>query len=151
MSVYGGDRLLRLTARKPLTARRAGQIIGLFTVAVTLISGVLMWVFDHKEYPSLGVALWWAVQTVTTIGYGDVTPAEPVGRVIAVFVMLSGIGFLTVVTASITAVFIESARRRVGEQSGHGIEAKLEHLDDRLRRIEALLEGRHGGSPPPPG
>ncbi len=143
MSVQGpSERLLRLTARRPLTARRAGQIIALFTIAVTLASGVLMWLLDNEEFPNLGLALWWAVQTVTTVGYGDITPHEPVGRVIATFVMLSGIGFLTVITASITAVFIESARRRLDR--GAEIGPELAHLDQRLARIEALLEQRPG-------
>jgi voltage-gated potassium channel len=141
-----GERIISIAARKPLTARRAGQIIALFTVAVTLLSGVAMWLFDNDEYPNLGVAMWWAIQTVTTIGYGDVTPEEPIGRIIAAVVMLSGIGFLTVVTASITAVFIESARRRLTEEASPG-QVTLAHLEERLGRIEAMLaEHRPTGS-----
>jgi voltage-gated potassium channel len=82
------------------------------------------------------------VQTVTTVGYGDVTPEKTIGRIIAVVVMLSGIGFLTVVTASITAVFIETARRRLSEETGRGVDITMEHIDERLRRIEQLLAER---------
>jgi voltage-gated potassium channel len=96
-----------------MTARRAGLLIATVTVVVTIVSGVLMWVLDHDEFPNVWLGLWWAVQTVTTVGYGDVTPENPIGRAIAAIVMLSGIGFLTVVTAAITAVFVESARRKI--------------------------------------
>lgn len=126
----------RLT-RKTMTARRAGLLIATVTVLVTIAAGVLMWALDHKEFPNVWLGLWWAVQTVTTVGYGDVTPENVKGRVLAALVMLTGIGFLTVVTASITAVFVESARRRFyadterAEQDRHG------EIIERLERIEA--------------
>jgi voltage-gated potassium channel len=126
----------RLT-RKTMTARRAGLLIATVTVMVTIAAGVLMWALDHKEFPNVWLGLWWAVQTVTTVGYGDVTPENVKGRVLAALVMLTGIGFLTVVTASITAVFVESARRRFyadtekAEQDRHG------EIIERLERIEA--------------
>ena len=60
-----------------------------------------------------GWGLWWAVQTVTTVGYGDTVPQTLAGRALATLVMLTGIGFISVVTAAITAAFIESARRRL--------------------------------------
>ena len=72
---------------------------------------------DHQEYPTIGKGLWFALQTVTTVGYGDVTPKQPVGRFIAAVVMLSGIGFLAVVTAAVTATLVESSRRRFAAQS----------------------------------
>ena len=128
----------RLT-RKQMTARRAGMLIATVTVMVTIASGVLMWALDHEEFPNVWLAFWWAVQTVTTVGYGDVTPQNVIGRVIATIVMLTGIGFLTVVTASITAVFVESARRRFyadterAEQKRHSeIMERLEHIESRL-------------------
>lgn len=127
---------------KPLTARRAGRAIAVVTIATTLLSGVAMWLVDRDEFPNIWLGLWWAVQTVTTVGYGDVTPTHPGGRVIAAFVMVSGIGFLTVVTATITAVFVESARRQIAERSEGAMQGRLDDIDGRLERIERALEKR---------
>jgi voltage-gated potassium channel len=128
----------RLTS-KAMTARRAGLLIATVTVVVTIVSGVLMWAFDHEEFPNVWLGLWWAVQTVTTVGYGDVTPADPIGRAIATIVMLTGIGFLTVVTAAITAVFVESARRRIRDDLEKVEHGRHDEIMARLERIEARL------------
>jgi voltage-gated potassium channel len=126
----------RLT-KKAMTARRAGMLIATVTVMVTIAAGVLMWALDREEFPNVWLGLWWAVQTVTTVGYGDVTPHNDVGRVIAALVMLTGIGFLTVVTASITAVFVESARRRFYADSERADQDRHSEIIERLERIEA--------------
>ena len=52
--------------------------------------------------------MWWAMQTVTTVGYGDVTPRHTSGRIVAVFVMLEGIAFLTIVIAAITRLRVRT-------------------------------------------
>jgi voltage-gated potassium channel len=98
-----------------------------------------MWVLDHDEFPNVWLGLWWAVQTVTTVGYGDVTPENPIGRAIAAIVMLSGIGFLTVVTAAITAVFVESARRKIRADDLTAQSDRHAEILERLDRIEARL------------
>ena len=128
----------RLTS-KAMTARRAGLLIATVTVVVTIAAGVLMWALDHEEFPNIWLGLWWAVQTVTTVGYGDVTPANPIGRTIATIVMLTGIGFLTVVTAAITAVFVESARRRFRDETEKAERDRHGEILERLERIESRL------------
>lgn len=132
-------RLQRRLTSKDMTARRAGMLIAVVTVIVTIAAGVLMRVLDHSEFPNVWLALWWAVQTVTTVGYGDVTPENVIGRVIATLVMLTGIGFLTVVTASITAVFVESARRRFYADTEIAEQKRHSEIMERLERIESRL------------
>ncbi|MGH3036797.1 MAG: potassium channel family protein [Gaiellaceae bacterium] len=127
---------------QPLTARRAGRAIAVATVAITLLSGVAMWLVDRAEFPNVWLGLWWAVQTVTTVGYGDITPENPFGRVIAAVVMVSGIGFLTVVTATIAAVFVESSRRHLRGESERTALERLDEIAGRLERIERALEER---------
>jgi voltage-gated potassium channel len=135
----------------PITARRAGQAIAVVTMLVTIASGVVIWLVDRNDFPNVWLGLWWAVQTVTTVGYGDVVPTHWVGRLIGAVVMLSGIGFVTVVTAAITALFVESARGRREEARGGSLAARLDAIAERLDRIEAAIEdGRRGreGAPP---
>ncbi len=136
----------RLMLRDSLTARRAAGIIAAFTVVVTVVGGILERVLDHQEYPRFGKGLWFALQTVTTVGYGDVTPARSSGRAIASVVMLAGIGFLAVITASVTASLIESSRRRFAAQSELDDPRQLARIDQRLARLEAALTQRGSGS-----
>jgi voltage-gated potassium channel len=135
-------RIAKRLSRRTLTVRRAGLAIGLGTLVITVGAGLAMWLLDHEEFPNLGLALWWAVQTVTTVGYGDVTPKSDRGRTIATFVMLSGIGLVTVVTASITALFVEAARRRLRIESDRARDARFDQIEQTLARIEAALRER---------
>jgi voltage-gated potassium channel len=119
---------VRTLLRRQLTPRRAALAIALATVVVTLGAGALMRVLSPHDFSSVWIGLWWAVQTVTTVGYGDVVPRSTSGRIVAAVVMLVGIGFLTVVTASVTAALVESYRRRARSDDGR---ARLQARRDR--------------------
>ena len=119
----------------------AGIIAGV-TFVITVAGGILERVLDHYEFPTIGRGLWFALQTVTTVGYGDVTPRRTSGRIIAAVIMLTAIGFLAVITASVTASLVESGRRRFAATSGKDMEQRLDEVNDRLARIEAALEER---------
>lgn len=130
-------RLDRLIARAQ-TPRTAAAVIAAVTITITVAAGLLMTWADHKHFPSIGSGLWWAVQTVTTVGYGDHVPETTAGQIVAAVVMLLGIGFLTVITASITGAFV--TRTRMGEQvvGDSSLSTELLHqIIDRLDRIEA--------------
>ena len=129
----------RLLLHESLTARRAAGIIAAFTVLVTVTGGILERVIDQQEFPTIGKGLWFALQTVTTVGYGDVTPKQADGRFIGAVVMLAGIGFLAVITASVTASLIESSRRRFAARSEVDATRRMEEISERLARIEAAL------------
>ena len=64
------------------------------TLVVTIIAGLLMRLTDPRTFPNIWLGLWWAVQTTTTVGYGDLVPASAPGRVIAALVMVVGLGFI---------------------------------------------------------
>ena len=126
------------------TPRGAAIVIASTSTAITFGSAFLMTIVDHKDYPSFGSGLWWAVQTVTTVGYGDHTPVTISGRLVAAFVMLAGIGFLTVVTAAITSTFVsrtapEGASSDAEVATAHQLREIESRLDSRLERIEAAL------------
>jgi voltage-gated potassium channel len=140
-------RTARRLLSKPLTARRAARMIAEFTLLATLAGGTLAWLIDRADFPSLGTGLWWALQTVTTVGYGDVTPTHTEGRVIATLVMLAGIGFLAVITASITATFVENARERLMDQGESDVVRELKEISARLAALEARQDGSQSTAP----
>ena len=132
----------------PPTVRGAVSTIVVATLTVVVISGVLMRVLDHKEFGSVWLGMWWAIQTVTTVGYGDVTPKDVLGRVVAAAVMLQGIAFIAIITAVITSSFVARATRaRDAAQAKdemtelEQIEARLAELDRKLDRLQASLHG----------
>ncbi len=86
---------------------------------------------------SFGDALWWAVTTVTTVGYGDMFPVTPAGRGIAAFLMLAGIALFGVLTANVAAFFVEQEQE---------VSPVTERLDEVLRRLERLERRLEGGS-----
>lgn len=143
-------RLLSLVQGAPLTARRAAGIIASVTLSITVISGVLMHFTDEKTYPNIGDGLWWGIQTVTTVGYGDLVPTSTAGRLIAGLVMVVGIGFLTVITAAITSAFVESARSRLQGTETETLSTKLDQIATRLDAIEAALENTGARRPDTP-
>ena len=139
----------RFTAfmREPLLVRAAMAVIVSATLASVLIGGVVITLVDAEEFPDIGIGLWWALQTVTTVGYGDVAPQNPAGRVVGAVIMLESIAFIAIVTAAITSSFIERARRE-GSAAEDSPERQLsaqvmEQLADvtaRLERLQSTLE-----------
>jgi voltage-gated potassium channel len=136
-------RLDRWLARAT-TPRGAAIVIATVTTSITVVAGLLMTVIDHGNFPSVGSGLWWAIQTVTTVGYGDHVPTTAAGQGLAALVMLLGIGFITVITASITGAFVGRSRQQE-RPSGPNSVASSEHLrkiEARLERIEAAVSRR---------
>ena len=132
--------------REPPSVRTAARVIVTATAVVVVAGGVLMRVLDHDEYPNIWVGMWWALQTVTTVGYGDVTPRHTSGRIVAAFVMLEGIAFLTIVIAAITSTFVARAakEREIAQAAEEDaaevrIEARLDGIEQRLDGIEQML------------
>ena len=134
------ERRLDRAVGRATTPRGAVVVIATVSTVMTVGAGTVMTVLDHENYPSIGSGLWWAAQTVTTVGYGDSVPTTLAGRIAAVLVMLVGIGFLTVITAAITSTFVSRSR---GEQTpsdpGATLAEHFDRLDRRLERIEAAL------------
>ena len=135
--------------REPPSVRTAASVIVAGTAVVVVVGGVLMRVLDHEEYSNVWVGMWWALQTVTTVGYGDVTPTNPSGRIIATFVMLEGIALLTIVIAAITSTFVARAAQEsalagsdIVDKPEQRIEDRIDGLGERLDRIEELLNSR---------
>jgi len=131
----------------PASMRYASVAIITVTAVMTLLGAVIIRVFDHEEYPTIGEALWFTLQTVTTVGYGDNTPADVLGRTVAAAVMLTSVGLITVITAIITSTFVGAASKRRDATDGQAglegivrLESALKALDERLERIESRIQ-----------
>ena len=132
--------------REPPSVRTAASVIVVATALVVVAGGVGIRLLDHSEYSNIWVGMWWAMQTITTVGYGDVTPKNPSGRFVAAVVMLEGIAFLAIITAAITSTFVARAQKegRLAEAAANEadvekLEERLDDMTQRLDRIEALL------------
>jgi voltage-gated potassium channel len=117
--------------------------VGLLAFLLVLASSE---VFASVEHRSAGDGAWWAVSTVTTVGYGDVTPHTLAGRVLSVFVMLVGIGFAAFLTAAVAQKFIQY---ELGEDEGvddaHRRHAEVvAHFESIHERLDALESARIG-------
>lgn len=140
------ERRMTKFMRKPPSVRAAAGVIVTATSLVVIGGGILIRALDPSEYSSIWVGMWWSLQTVTTVGYGDVTPAHWSGRIVAAFVMLEGIAFLAIITAVITSTFVaraEQERHLVDQADDAALEARLEarldELDGRFDTLEGML------------
>ena len=120
-----------------LTLLRAIATIVAIATVLVLAAGVLVRILEPETYTSIGLAFWWAVTTVTTVGYGDVVPEEGAARAVGAVLMLAGVSLIPLVTS--VAVSILTAKR-----------AELMHQeqDARLASIEARLGVSPRGAPP---
>ncbi len=130
-------RVLRLFRLAPLF-RRALSMEGLrfatILAVLTAIAGGAA--FAAVEKYSVGDGIYWAITTMTTVGYGDITPKTPEGKVVAVVVMLIGIGVATLLIGAVAQRFVAA---RVGPSVAE-LESKEEDLLDQVREIAARLE-----------
>ena len=86
--------------------REAASVIVIIWFLAIIIFGVVEALVDPKTFPDVWLGMWWALQTVTTVGYGDVVPESTAGRAIASLLLLGGLAFLTVIIAMITGNFV---------------------------------------------
>jgi voltage-gated potassium channel len=127
----------------PASVRRAIRVIIAGYVTGMVLGGTIIWLVDPRDYPDPWLAFWYVLQTITTVGYGDATPTDPLGRVVGAVIMLVAIATLSILTAFITSAFVEARqaeRRAVSDvddaaQREH-LEAMLNDLAERLDRIE---------------
>ena len=150
------ERRLSRFLREPPSIRIAASVIVTATAVVVVGGGILIRVLDHREYANVWVGMWWSMQTVTTVGYGDVTPKDVAGRLVGAFVMLEGIAFLAIVTAAITSTFIARAQseRAQAEDADEAaqdsrVEERLDELAAHLNRVESMLRDLGNRLPAP--
>ncbi|OIQ88769.1 pH-gated potassium channel KcsA [mine drainage metagenome] len=115
---------------------QTGQAIVL-AASVLIVIGALAILDAERSSPGANIAsfpdaLWWAITTVTTVGYGDRYPVTGLGRLVAAALMLVGISLLGLVTATVAAWFMRAEQQNMGTGLG---------VADRLRELRALHAG----------
>jgi len=122
-----------------LSLVRAVSTIIVVAVTLVLVAGLLARLVEPDTFHSLGLAYWWAVVTVTTVGYGDVVPESPVGRVVGAMLMLTGLALIPTLTSIIVSTLLYKSRRteqeRIEELETEQA-AVLARIEERLVRIE---------------
>jgi voltage-gated potassium channel Kch len=124
-----------------LTLFRAVRTVLIVAIVLVLLAGLLERIVEPDTFTSLGLSYWWAVMTVTTVGYGDIVPVSPVGRVVASLLMLTGIALIPTVTSVIVATLV-SKRSRIQQDA---LDAQGREHAETLARIEKRLD-QIGGS-----
>jgi voltage-gated potassium channel len=129
------ERLQRGVER--LTLFRAVRMVATVALSLALVAAVLETIVD-SGIDGFNNAVWWAIVTVTTVGYGDVVPSTTIGRIIAGLLMLVGVSAIPITTSLVVSVFITRLQAKQREQDSAERAEIVEHLE----RIERMLAGR---------
>ena len=115
------------------TACGAVAIVYAASLAILDVEGT----WPDSKIHNLGDALWWAATTVTTLGYGDLSPVSPMGKLVAVALMIGGIALVGSVTATLASWIVQ----RVAEDTAEEVatRAQIDELRDEIRRLSNLL------------
>lgn len=139
LRVFTAGQSLMTRGRQAVAAGQAAVI----TAAVLILVGALAMLDAERDatgatVTTFGSAMWWAMTTVTTVGYGDTYPVTGLGRAVAASLMVVGISVLGVVTATVAAWFVSRGEDEAERDAAQS--AELRALDERLCRIERALE-----------
>jgi voltage-gated potassium channel Kch len=142
-SLSAAERIVeRRIARHGLRPRVAASVIALVWLAAIAVFGVIEHLVDPKSFDNVWLGMWWATQTVTTVGYGDVVPNQAGGQLIATVLMVGGLSFFAVITGMITSLFVtrQQADRRAEEDDP--VLARLDEISADLEQIKRRLDPR---------
>jgi voltage-gated potassium channel len=145
-----GRVLERRVDRKGLRPRVAASVIAFLWLAAIVVFGVIERLVDPDSFDTVWDGMWWATQTVTTVGYGDVVPNDAGGKAIATVLMVGGLSFFAVVTGVITSVFVTRGQEERRAQAADPVAEALERLTAEVGEMRAQLDRLGRGDPRPP-
>jgi voltage-gated potassium channel len=114
-----------------LTVLRAIATIITVAIMIVLVAGIVARIVEPETFTSIGLAYWWAITTLTTVGYGDVVPVTSAGRVVGAVLMLTGLALIPTTTSVVVSLLL-----------GKLSQAQRDEQDERLRRLEEQLGRR---------
>ena len=118
-----------------LTLFRAVRLILFVAILLVVAAGALARLVEPDTFRSLGLAYWWAVTTVTTVGYGDVVPQDTAGRLVGALLMLTGLALIPTLTSVVVSALVNKVAQAQREQDLR----LFEEQSARLARIEQRL------------
>jgi voltage-gated potassium channel len=136
--------------RPPLIGRRVQKVanarfvtLGLAVtfLALAFVGAIVIEIVDRHDFSSFGSAVWWALQTVTTVGYGDVVPTTRVGRVVGGIEMVLGVSFITFLTAGVTSTVIHRLEASAKEADRADREQETQRILDVLTETRGQIAG----------
>jgi voltage-gated potassium channel len=151
-TVFCGEGVERFLAI--LRHRKLFRVL-LAALALLILGAWLAMLFEskapHSNIHTFKDAIWWAVVTVTTVGYGDRYPVTEGGRAVAVILMFVGIGLIGTLTATVASFFMQEhtdANKEQLKAAHEDLGGRLDDIDGRLARLEVAVGA--GGDPAPP-
>lgn len=132
-------RLVGLTGRLRKFINTNGLIYYIYVSIVVLIIGASMYSISEKV--DFVTALWWSITTATTVGYGDISPTTSIGKLAAIMVMIIGIGFIGMLTSSISNFFVSNDEVDLKEELAK-LHNENSQLNDKLDRLEQIIKKR---------
>lgn len=115
-----------------LTIGRAIATIVTIAVTIGLIGGLVARLVEPETFDSIGLSYWWAITTLTTVGYGDVVPVTTAGRIVGAVLMLTGLALIPT-TTSVTITLLVNKQTRAERLE---MKARLARIEERLTRGE---------------
>ena len=149
----GGAETLIHPHTHPTCRCRAASLpfLAFTTLTVALIAGFVVTIIDKEDFPDFGTAVWWAIVTLGTVGYGDVVPHTGWGRVVGSVVIIVGVTFIAFLTAVVTSLFVEEEQkthRTLIEDAQRADQDEtrrlLEDVSSRIATVETLLRDMQG-------
>jgi voltage-gated potassium channel len=134
--------MIKWQRRKQLITRRGLIYSLLLCLAILGLGGVGFWLLEPRAL-TLTDGLWLAFTTAATVGYGDIVPSTHASRAFAVLVVLLGLAVLSLVTASLAAMFVETEERQIERDLMHEIgalRAEVRSLHAQLQELRSLLQ-----------
>lgn len=125
--------------RKSAMSGRIIPYLAAVTATVTMLAALAVRLLARGEFGTFGESIWWAAQTVTTVGYGDVIPSTAFSKVIAVLVMFFGIATLSLTTAVVTSIVMSSSHERSAAPGEDPYMEALGRIERRLEELEQRL------------
>ena len=127
---------------------RAMRAIVLVVTVVILVAATAERLVEPKVFTSFGRALWWAVVTVATVGYGDIVPESPWGRFVAGVMIITAMALIPLTTSVIVSALVARAQAHQRDEINDRLEVVAARLDQLDRRLEQLM-GETGSSAKP--